>query len=109
MQKFAVLLAILVNVTYQTHPKSECSQVKPVCGQNNVTYANACCCQKAQVPIKHSHACKAEEPIPHPAPTYKWKYGNWRWGDWRDSNEPIELNIPFKNVTGTKTVPAPSN
>ncbi len=99
MNKFAIILAMFVAQSLQ----GECNQVKPVCGQNNVTYANSCMCVQAKVEVKYEAPCKVEVPE---EPTYEWSLGKWRWGDWR---EPKTTQKTYKKVTGSgaKYVPHP--
>lgn len=71
---------------------SPCSGYKPVCGENNVTYANACLCP---VPVRVARPCK-QEMKPVPAPYHEWKWGSWQWGDHR--NRPMVVKA--KRVEG---------
>ena len=53
MQKLIILtIALIASTNTQS-----CLSMAPVCGQNNVTYANACTCRRAQVQVAYQTAC----------------------------------------------------
>ena len=66
-------------ISLQSLSAGACHTYKPVCGENNVTYANACQCQKARVAIKYEAPCNRKFKIrwveaPKPKKKLRWTW-----------------------------------
>ena len=62
MQKL-ILITIALIATTQAQ---SCLSLAPVCGVNNVTYANACTCERAEVAVAYENPCgRQSQPIQH--------------------------------------------
>ena len=58
MQKLIILVLAITALNCQ----SECQGYAPVCGNNNVTYSNACSCMRANVGVQYATACNPQAP-----------------------------------------------
>ena len=59
----------------------DCNSYKPVCGSNQVTYQNACACNRAKVQVRHQGRCHRRTQY-RPLSSYQWNnnvYGNSMW------------------------------
>lgn len=73
---------ILVTILSAISAYSDCSSYKPVCGEDNRTYHNACQCKKAYVKVKYVGACGGSNYAGYKVRKYPQGGKRWNWNSW---------------------------